>query len=282
MKSKSLEITEHEGALDHEFDEEAVKNLLREIAESDEGLYPERNDPCLCGSKKKYKNCCMRKDQAFFKEPDESSVRIENCTLTCDRIGKNQSEITEKEDCQLTFLHEKNQESPELVSEEDVTFIKQLVEKHPDNPTFWSHLAGTYQAVKNMDMVKKVSEEMFDRFPNYLFARVNMTLILLGEDQVEKAEEAFGKAHTLNQFYPDRSTFHISEFLALNSALIKLEIKKNNILYAQKLFHIFYDVMKRFDSENLPLVKQLESDLSIAKLTQKFRVITNKFKKNKN
>ena len=52
---------------DNIFDEETRKELYLEEKKSHtlrrEGKKIGRNDPCPCGSGKKYKNCCMKKDQ---------------------------------------------------------------------------------------------------------------------------------------------------------------------------------------------------------------------------
>ena len=48
------------------FDEETRRRMYKEQKKSRTVVKPKkpgRNDPCYCGSGKKYKNCCMRKDE---------------------------------------------------------------------------------------------------------------------------------------------------------------------------------------------------------------------------
>ena len=56
---------------DHIFDKEKQKELYRKQKTSRTVVKAKkigRNDPCPCGSGKKYKNCCLKKDQAAERE----------------------------------------------------------------------------------------------------------------------------------------------------------------------------------------------------------------------
>lgn len=40
-----------------------------------------RNDPCRCGSGKKYKKCCLKKDDPFFMAQNASQYPVEKCFI---------------------------------------------------------------------------------------------------------------------------------------------------------------------------------------------------------
>jgi tetratricopeptide (TPR) repeat protein len=103
---------------------------------------PGRNDPCPCGSGKKYKHCCFAKDQA------ERSARIAAMPRTSipDEIASafaahayEEDELTAKSNAAIELLHAGKLDEAERIAHE-------LLERFPDVHDGWDRLGMVHQA----------------------------------------------------------------------------------------------------------------------------------------
>jgi tetratricopeptide (TPR) repeat protein len=99
--------------------------------------------------------------------------------------------------------HEPTQAIPEL---------KRLVTTYPHIPTFANHLSIAYLAAGHQEQATALVREAYRRHPQYLFAKVNYANLCLHQGDIEKVPGIFDHAFDLQQLYPHRSRFHISEF----------------------------------------------------------------------
>lgn len=56
-------------------------------------MKPGRNDPCPCGSGKKYKHCCLRAEAAMLDSPDALTWRRIRHVLDAPKPGKRPVDI---------------------------------------------------------------------------------------------------------------------------------------------------------------------------------------------
>jgi len=68
---------------------------------------------------------------------------------------------------------------------------------------------------------KQLIKEMYQRFPDYLFAKMGQAEILLDNDEFEEAFLVLDQAHSLKHIHPNRRVFHITEFKPFELCLIR-------------------------------------------------------------
>lgn len=244
-------LREEEALLDEELEE------LQEYWDSLPIPTPGRNDPCLCGSGKKYKNCCLKKHTPSGSLRRET-ITIKKKPLTSEELKETYLLPTKEDQELLDELYSCIHNNPEKITSDRCNHFKQLkklVAKYPDNPTLYSHLAVSYQHLGDNKRVEELIEEMFQKFPDYLFARTAKAGQYLNDNQPEKAFEMLKRAYTIQQFCPDRTVFHISEVVAFANIMIRYCCQANLLAQAELNLQILQQLL---DKEN-PLLKAAES-----------------------
>ncbi len=138
-----LEIMDEEDEIDEVPSEEDLDILFDRLSDLPPVLLG-RNDPCLCGSGKKYKKCCLDKDKSL---PVSSGIRMESFEIKSDPLTKEEArsdhEPPSEEDAELLAeLYHNLREHPELIDSEDCDYFQQLNRlriKYSDNPTILNY-----------------------------------------------------------------------------------------------------------------------------------------------
>lgn len=102
----------------------------------------------------------------------------------------------------MTLAHP-DQMIPELIA---------LMQTYPDIPVFYNYLSVAYAQIGKFEERNAVMMECYERFPDYLFGRINYAEICLENGEIDKIPEIFDGKFDLSLLYPQRSTFHISEY----------------------------------------------------------------------
>src|SRR6516162_4513745 len=100
--------------------------------------------------------------------------------------------------------HDPRQAIPEL---------ERLVTTYPHIPTFANHLSIPYLAAGNQEKATALVREAYRRHPQYLFPKVNYANLCLQQGEIGKVPGIFDHACDLQQLYPHRTRFHVSEFI---------------------------------------------------------------------
>jgi len=87
----------------------------------------------------------------------------------------------------------------------------QLDETYPEFNTISNYLAAAYSYAGDREKSHNLIKKNFERFPNYLFARVQLAEIYLENREYDKFENLMENHLDLKQIYPERDVFHISE-----------------------------------------------------------------------
>lgn len=85
-------------------------------------------------------------------------------------------------------------------------------ERHPDHPEVLNLLSFIYLSLRKIKKADRLIEENYKRNPYYIFARINYGDLCLRRKQIQKIPEIFNKNFSLQELYPHRKSFHISEF----------------------------------------------------------------------
>ncbi|HSX12146.1 MAG TPA: hypothetical protein VLF61_01490 [Rhabdochlamydiaceae bacterium] len=104
-------------------------------------------------------------------------------------------------------LLEQAQFYPHRVFEE----VKTFQEKHPDLPEAANLLIYLYIQKKELVKAEKLTQENYEKFPDYLFARINYADQCLRKKQWDQIPKIFPSFH-LRELYPEKKLFHFSEF----------------------------------------------------------------------
>ena len=90
--------------------------------------------------------------------------------------------------------------------------LERLVTTYPHIPTFANHLSMAYLAAGDQEQATALVREAYRRHPQYLFAKVNYANLCLQQGEIGKVPGIFDHACDLQQLYPHRTRFHVSEF----------------------------------------------------------------------
>jgi tetratricopeptide (TPR) repeat protein len=105
-------------------------------------------------------------------------------------------------------LYELAQHDPTQVMPE----LERLIATYPHVPTFFNYLSIAYLAAGDQEQVTALVREAYRRHPQYLFAKVNYANLCLQQGEIGKVPGIFDHACDLQQLYPHRKRFHVSEF----------------------------------------------------------------------
>ena len=136
-------------------------------------------------------------------------------------------------------------DSPKFEDEDFEEIVKQLknnMAKYPHNPTFHSLLVNAYDRHQDEESSEKAIEELYAKFPDYLFAKTLYAELLLDRQETDKVPEVFGGEYTLATIYPHRKTFHVSELIQFNTVMCWYFLEKEDVhtayLYGKMLLQL--------------------------------------------
>ncbi len=118
---------------------------------------------------------------------------------------------------QLQNIQEKINLNPKEMIPQLLGYIK----KYPNAPLFYNYLSAAYGRVGDRKKCESTILENIKKHPDYLFAKLNYAAICLRKGKPEKVPEILNHKLDLKLMYPNRSTFHISEFVGFTSVMCK-------------------------------------------------------------
>ena len=181
-------------------------------------LKQQRNDPCPCGSGKKYKRCHLKIDEAYL-----FSYKVTFDPLE-DEFTKNYMEPDDRKrllEIGEEIIHHKFKKS----------FIKELLllkEKYPKVPRIYNFLANIYSHFGDSENTKKVIDEGCKLIPDYFFNKVTLANRFIDQGEKEKVLELFPELN-LKKTYPNRNLFHVSEVVSFLGILGRFYLREFNI-----------------------------------------------------
>jgi tetratricopeptide (TPR) repeat protein len=222
-----------------------------------------RNAPCPCASGKKYKNCCMSKMQNLQSSTDKL-ISMNFTTKPIPHTETGYDETSEEDREILEQIHHRVNFHPETIqSEKDEYFssLNKFIEKYSNLPYLWNYLLLGYKALRKHDKVRELIFQTFRRFPNYLFARVAVFNVYLEEGKPEKFLEIFGEAKTLQELYPHRTRFHVTEGRAFHQVLAHYYCATKNVALAKNQLKILEMISKSMKLNNDLLIQQVRFEI---------------------
>jgi len=97
--------------------------------------------------------------------------------------------------------------------------IQEGMRRWPNNPIFHNYLYNAYIILQEKSKAEDVLRGMTKRFPDYLFGKIAYAQKLLQDGRSDEIPAFFGGHFDLSSLYPERDSFHISEFNTFTAIL---------------------------------------------------------------
>jgi len=163
-----------------------------------------RNDPCPCGSGRKYKHCCMPAASADERTARSATMSIRQTLGTA--LAHHQAGRPREADAlyrQVLQLQPNNPDALHLLGviacqtgdhETAVGLINRAISASPSNPTYYSNLAWALQGQGKLAEAVASFREALSLTPDDAGVRVNLGLVLQSQGRLDEAVASFREA----------------------------------------------------------------------------------------
>jgi hypothetical protein len=110
--------------------------------------------------------------------------------------------------------------------------IREAMKKWPGSPIFQNDLYNAYILLQEDAKAESVLTELMEQFPDYLFGKVAYAQKLLQTGRADKIPALFGGHSDLSSLYPQRNSFHLSEFITFMTIYCFYYLDKGDDLMA--------------------------------------------------
>ncbi len=112
---------------------------------------------------------------------------------------------------------------------------------YPDKPAFYDLLITAYHFSKQYDQQKKIVMETYKLFPDSLIPKVGYATLLTDDGNAGKALELFDGQTDLDELYPQRKLFYITEAADYYACMCRIFIALDDLdsadLYMNAIFN---------------------------------------------
>ncbi len=148
--------------------------------------------------------------------------------------------------------------------QEAIDGLERLIDRYPSIPQLYNYLCVAYSACRKNRQAEEIIKLSCQKFPDYLFAKLNYAEMCISKGEIDKIPEIFNNTFELSLLYPKRDTFHISEVTGFYSLMGRYCHLIGNIKQAM----IYLENLKKLDPKN-PVTKRLERQLFIPLIKRK-------------
>ncbi|MBF0450529.1 MAG: hypothetical protein HQK75_07490 [Candidatus Magnetomorum sp.] len=124
--------------------------------------------------------------------------------------------------------------------------LLELKKIYPDYPRIYNYLARAYSGLNRQKDVIEIVCETYEKFPEYLFAKVNYANICLSKGELDKIPVILEGKFELQALYPDRDVFHVTEANAFWGLVGRYFVSIGDIQHAKNVLKLMEDI----DSES--------------------------------
>lgn len=137
------------------------------------------------------------------------------------------------------------------------------IDKFPKSAVLKNYLSVWYKNTGSIKKANELTKKIIVEHPDYLFGKINHASQCLDSNDLNKIPLILGKDLLLSSLYPERDTFHISEFLSFERVVISYYIKLNCIEEAEDRL----SYVKTFDLDQTDIF-ELEKLLILSRLNR--------------
>jgi hypothetical protein len=113
-----------------------------------------------------------------------------------------------------------------------------LVEKYPHVPQLKNYLSAAYMNSGNIEKAREVNHWILKEHPDYLFGKLNLGFEYYAKKQYDKIPEVIGNLMEIQDLYPERNCFHISEVTGFHKLAIMYFCAIGNLAAAESRYEI--------------------------------------------
>jgi tetratricopeptide (TPR) repeat protein len=133
--------------------------------------------------------------------------------------------------------------------------FKKMAKKYPHIAILQNNIASAYSHLGENEKAYKLIKETYERFPDYLFGKINYAQFCLDRGDIDKIPDIFNNTYDLKMLYPERSVFHVAEVMSFSYVMAIYCIRIGRLDTAK----VYYSTMKKVhpESEMLPKLEVL-------------------------
>lgn len=120
--------------------------------------------------------------------------------------------------------------------------IEQLYERLPHISEIGNLLGYTYLKLKKLRKAEKLTWLMYQRHPNYLFAKINYADQCLRKKKLSEIPLIFKDTWHLHELCPEKKVFHYSELLGYACFMSFYFLAKKQVDIAKNFFFLAFEV----------------------------------------
>ena len=139
---------------------------------------------------------------------------------------------------QLEGLHNRAKKGSDKIFGELVI----LIEKYPAVPQLKYYLSVAYMNSGNMEKAREVNHWIIKEHPDYLFGKLNLAYEYYSKQQYDKITEVVGNLMEIQDLYPERDCFHLTEVTSFNKLAIMYFCAVGNIEAAESRYEILEEL----------------------------------------
>ncbi len=139
---------------------------------------------------------------------------------------------------QFESLYRKAQKGGEKI----IDRLQKLIKKYPEVPQLKNYLSVAYITKGEGQKGREVNNWIIKEHPDYLFGRLNQAFEHYNNKDFEKIPEVIGSLLDIQDLYPERDCFHISEITAFNKLAILYFSAVGNIEAAESRYEMLKEL----------------------------------------
>jgi len=117
-----------------------------------------------------------------------------------------------------------------------------LIEKYPQVPHLKNYLSVAYKNSGRMEKALEVNRWLLKEHPDYLFGKLNLAFEYYNKQQYDKIPEVVGNLMEIQDLYPERDCFHMSEVTSFNKLAILYFCATGNLKAAESRYEILQEI----------------------------------------
>ncbi len=145
-------------------------------------------------------------------------------------------------------IRDRNEELHDMINRQPKKVIPQLIaykEKYPNVPLLYNYLCAAYARIGDFEKVESISLENLEKNTDYLFAKLNYADVCLQKGEYAKIPKILDHKLDLKLLYPNRASFHISEYIGFTGIMCKYYNATGERKLAEKLFKTLKEIAPR-------------------------------------
>lgn len=125
--------------------------------------------------------------------------------------------------------------------------LQTLLEQFPDSPLLLNWLTSAYGTAGKLAEAEATARRNYERNPHYLFARLNHAQMCMTRGEVDQVPIILENKFDLRQLYPERDTFHVTEFISFSRLVAEYFLRVKRHREAESLANL----MQQIDPDNV-------------------------------